>query len=373
MNPLDEHLGYVTDRIRLEAFRAAVALTVREGCVVADLGCGTGVLGLMCLEAGAARIFAIDSSEMIDAARATFSRAGVAGKASFFNTHSARTELPGRADLVICDQVGYFGFDAGIVQFLADAARRFLKPGGASIPTRLRIYAAAVESAECYRPVAAWEDEAVPDRLRWLREYAVNARHPVRIKPAELLGPPALLGEIDLRAEEPRTLAWKAALPVGRTGTLHGVAGWFKCELTDGVWMTNSPLAERPINRPQAFLPIREPVEVREGERVAVSVTAKPRDQIIAWTVELPAGRRFKHSTWEGMPLSREGLTRAEPARVPRPNRAGRARMIVLGCCDGRRTASEIEELVLADHPDLFPSPEETRRFVTQVLSTDAE
>ena len=170
MTPLDEHLGYVSDTVRLKAYRAALARTVREGARVADLGCGTGVLGLMALEAGAARVFAIDASEMIDAARASFARAGFRGRAAFFDTHSMRTELPERVDLVVCDQIGYLGFDAGIVPSFADAARRFLKPGGTLVPARLKIFAAAVESAECYRPVAAWEADAVPAHLRWLRE-----------------------------------------------------------------------------------------------------------------------------------------------------------------------------------------------------------
>jgi hypothetical protein len=36
---LDEHLGYVADRIRLERFQAAIAQTLKAGDRVADLGC----------------------------------------------------------------------------------------------------------------------------------------------------------------------------------------------------------------------------------------------------------------------------------------------------------------------------------------------
>ena len=44
---LDEHLGYVADRTRLEQFRAAFAKVVCAGDQVADLGCGSGILGLL--------------------------------------------------------------------------------------------------------------------------------------------------------------------------------------------------------------------------------------------------------------------------------------------------------------------------------------
>jgi predicted RNA methylase len=41
---LEEHLGYVADRIRLERFRTGIAKVIRLGDHVADLGCGSGIL-----------------------------------------------------------------------------------------------------------------------------------------------------------------------------------------------------------------------------------------------------------------------------------------------------------------------------------------
>ncbi|WP_169248250.1 methyltransferase domain-containing protein [Candidatus Competibacter phosphatis] len=127
---LDEHLGYVADRTRLERFQTAIARVIRPGDCVADLGCGSGILGLLCLQAGADRMYGIDSTIMIEVARETFSRVGWAERTTFIRGHSHRIELPERVDMVICDHVGYFGFDYGIVHTLQDARRRFLKPGG---------------------------------------------------------------------------------------------------------------------------------------------------------------------------------------------------------------------------------------------------
>ena len=137
--------------------------------------------------------------------------------------------------------------------------------------------------------------------------------------------------------------------------------------------MTNSPIAERAIRRPQAFLPIRETVAVDVGETLTVSIIAKPREEMIAWVVELASGRRFRHSTWQGTPLASGDLQRAGPSRVPQLSRDGRAWATVLSYCDGRRTVREIEEQVLSDHPELFPSPDETTRFVAHVLNRDTE
>jgi protein arginine N-methyltransferase 1 len=138
--------------------------------------------------------------------------------------------------------------------------------------------------------------------------------------------------------------------------------------------MTNSPLAEQPINRSQVFLPIDEAVEVKAGDLVKATVMARPAEHLIAWVVEIPAsGRRFSQSTWEGMLLAPEDLVRAHPDRVPRLSREGAARMAVLGYCDGQRSARAIEQAVLRDHPGLFPSPEEISSFVLQTLGKDTE
>lgn len=371
---LEEHLGYVTDRIRLEQFQSAIAQIINAGDRVADLGCGSGILGLLCLQAGAGRVYGIDSTTMLEVARETFSRAGWAERATFIRGHSHRVELPEPVDLVICDHVGYFGFDYGIAHTLQDARRRFLKPGGSLIPARLRLHLGAVESESCRDKAEGWRAEEVPMEFHWLCQHTVNAKHAVQLPPGAVLGPPARLGDIDLRTDHPDFFSWTAGLSIERDGVMHGLAGWFECELADGVWMTNSPLADRAIRRPQAFLPIDEPVPVRAGDSVRVRVMARPADHLIAWIVDFPTtGQRFSHSTWQGMLLAPEDLIRSQPDRVPRLSWEGRARITVLGYCDGRRTAREIEQAVLREHPDLFPSAEEISRFVEQTLGRDTE
>ena len=61
-----------------------------------------------------------------------------------------------------------------------------------------------------------------------------------------------------------------------------------ECELAERVWMTNSPLADRAIDRPQVFLPLDEPVEVKEKSAVRATVMARPAEHLVAWVVEVP-------------------------------------------------------------------------------------
>lgn len=369
---LDEHLGYVADPLRIAQFEAAVARVVRPGDVIADLGCGTGVLGLLCLKAGASRAYEIDSSAMIGVAQESFVRAGWDGQAVFLHGKAHQVELPERVDVVVCDQVGYFGFDYGIVQSLQDARRRFLKTSGTLIPARIKLQLAAVDSETCRAPVEGWHTGAVPAEFHWLHKHAVNTKHAVNLQKDAVLGTPAELGVIDLREDNPEFHSWTVELRIERDGILHGLAGWFDCELTEGVWMTNSPLSDQAIQRSQAFLPLGEAVAVKAGDVVKATLMARPAEQLIAWQVEIPASsHRFSHSTWQSELLTPEEIARRNPAHVPKPSRTGLARACVLAYCDGQRTVREIEQAVLRDHPDLLPSADEIARFVAQVLGGD--
>ena len=311
---------------------------------------------------------------MLEVAREVFVRAGLNNQVICIRGQSQQVELPEKIDVAICDHVGYFGFDYGIVGFLEDARRRFLKPGGTLIPARIKLQMAAVESKNCYGLAEKWRAENVPTEFHWLREFDINTKHSIQLKREELLGEPTLLGCIDLRENNPEYFSWTADLSIEHDGVMHGLGGWFECELAEGVWMTNSPLADRTIQRAQAFLPISEPVPVKGGDSVKATVMARPADNLIAWIVDFPAsGRRFTHSTWQGKLLTPEEFIRANPTRVPKISRKSQARTTILSYCDGRRTILEIEQAILRDHPKLFPSSKEISRFVTHVLGRDTE
>ena len=369
---LDEHLGYVADRVRSDAFREGISKIIRPGDSVADLGCGTGILGLLCLEAGASRVWAIDSTAMLEIARESMMRTGLSDKVQFVRGISHRVELPEPVDVVICDHVGFFGFDYGIVQTLQDARRRFLKPGGRVLPRCIHLKLAAVESDKSYAKADKWADATVPSEFHWVRRHAVNTKHAVELGTDDLLSRPESLGVIDLASDSPDFLSWTAELRVERDGVLHGLAGWFECELAPDVWMTNSPCAAKAIDRSQAFLPIEKPVPVAAGDVLNVRIMTRHADHLLAWTVDVPgAGRQFRHSTWQGMLWAPEDIIRSQPDRVPMLSRDGKARLAVLGCCDGHRSAREIEQRVLEKYPDLFPSRDEISRFVAQALGWD--
>ncbi|MFC1832340.1 methyltransferase domain-containing protein [Thermodesulfobacteriota bacterium] len=371
---LDEHFVYVSDSTRIEHFKVAIREVLNHNDKVADIGCGSGILGLLCLEAGAKRVYAIDSSRIIEVAKQSYKRAGLDERAVFIKGDSQKISLPEQVDVIICDHLGYFGFDYGIDHFLRDARKRFLRPGGRVIPARIKLQLAIIESGKCYSLATRWNGPDVREEYRWLNDYELNSMRAVSLSREELVSDPVMLGFIDLHADNPDYFSWSVDIRIKRDGFMHGLGGWFESELCEGVTISNSPLDDQSIKRSQIFLPFETPVPVKEDEAVQATVMARPAEDLIGWIAELPeSGRRFSHSTWKGSIITDKDIKQTAPTRIPRVSYDGRARLTVLGYCDGRRTAQEIEQAVLRNHPDLFPTPEEISRFVNHVLFRDAD
>ena len=371
---LDEHYDYHSTRNRHALFERAIAATVRPGDRVADLGCGTGILGLMCLKAGAGFSYEIETGPILEAARETFLRTGFAERAAFIREKTNRVTLPEPVDLLICDHVGYFGIDYGIIAMLQDARRRFLAPGGRIMPLRLVLRLAPVSSRKAFRRVTRWRAPKIAPEFRWLNDLATHQKQTANLAAEDLLQDALPVAEIDFREDIPESLVMTAEFKAAQSGPLHGLAGWFEAELAPGIWMTNAPGHPKAITRPQAFFPIDPPIDVSRGEVIRTSLVIRHAEETIVWEVQLPARKiRVRRSTLEGELLDAAWRKRAEPGFTPRLSAEARAWQKVLACCDGTRTTQEVIAHVQETYPDLMPSAEEIAAFVTRVIERDTQ
>ena len=379
---VDEHRQYLADEARISAYRRAIQEVVHPGHVVLDLGAGTGVLGLLACRSGAKRVYSIDEGGMIELAREICQANGFADRVEFIQGLSTRVDLPERVDVVVADQIGRFGFEAGLLEYFTDARKRFLKPGGLMIPSRVNLCVAPVECPEMLDQVEFWNNSSVGFNLRPARSLAVNTGYPVKLRAEHLLGAPVAAASLDLATEIAASLSFETSIVAKRTGSLHGIGGWFSAQLSDNVIMSNSPLAAHRINRMNVFFPINMPVELAKGDCVRIMMQIVPTELIVTWKVEVwgeaeklqapeqPVKKAgFTHSTFQGMLVSKEDLQKTQPDFIPKLSPWGQARRSVVNLCDGRKTLSEIEQETYRLHPQLFPSLGKAAEFVAEVVT----
>ncbi|MGI8559327.1 MAG: 50S ribosomal protein L11 methyltransferase [Solirubrobacteraceae bacterium] len=371
---LDEHREYLSDVPRLTAFQQAIEAVVRPGDVVVDLGAGTGVLGLMACRAGASRVYALEATSMIGVAREIARANNVLDRITFVKEWSQHVELPEAADVVVADQIGRFGFEAGVFDYFADARKRLLKPDGVTIPSRIEFIAAPVESEEMWSHVAFWDTTPLDVKLGPGRTIARNTGYPVTYAPDALLSDAIVLASLDPSEDNGSPIRVRATATVGRTGVLHGVGGWFTAQLSPSVSMTNSPLAANRINRRNVFFPVDQPVPVEPGDNVEIAMLIAPAEVMVGWDVSVvaPDGTpkaSSRHSTFTGMLISGEDLVRTRPDFAPTLTPRGKARLTVLSLCEEGRRLGDVEEELYRRHSGLFRTPQEAALFAAEVVT----
>jgi hypothetical protein len=376
---IDEHRQYLADPHRLSAFQTAVASIVRPGHVVLDLASGTGIMGLLACRAGAGRVYSIEVGGMVSVAREVARANGYGDRVIFMNGFSTQVDLPEKVDVVVADQIGNFGFNAGVIEYFADARQRFLKPEGVTIPRRMTLMLAPVNAPDFFAQVDFWNTSPAGFDFRSTRVLAANTGYQVDFSPANVCGDAVAIANIDLNHATTAPFRGDVTATIRRSGAMHGLGGWFTAELAPEISMTNSPLVPEHIQRRQIYFPIDCAIQVTEGDSVKIRMAIRPTDSVVNWSVDVLDGATgakkgsFRHSTWKGMLLSSEDLHRTQPGFRPKLTPRGEGRRAVVNLCDGVRTLTEIEDEVFRLYPHLFRTREEAAVFVAEVVTRYTE
>src|SRR5450631_1767928 len=106
MYSLSGYGNMIADRIRIEAFMQTLRIAIRPGAVVMDIGTGPGIMAVLACQLGAKRVYAIEPSEVIQAAREIAAANHCADKIEFFEDLSTKVTIPVRVDVIVSDLRG---------------------------------------------------------------------------------------------------------------------------------------------------------------------------------------------------------------------------------------------------------------------------
>jgi protein arginine N-methyltransferase 1 len=268
---IEFHRRMLADRVRHEAFRAALKQAIRPGqSTVADIGAGTGVLAFFARELGARAVWLYDPGPALDLAEAVAARNGIDGL-NFVPERSLDVADPPRVDVVVAEVLGNFAYEEDVLETLRDA-QRFLLPGGTLIPQSIVQWVAPVVSDRFERDLSSWRD--VGFGLDWsdAERLTRNNMYVYAIEPRDLSGlAPARWDALDfggaIASRRSGNAIWRST---GRE-TVYGFALWWECTLAPGVVLSTSPRARR-THWDQIYLPLLEPLALAAGDELALAI-----------------------------------------------------------------------------------------------------
>jgi len=292
------HRSLLADTVRTETYRKAIEATVRANNVVADIGCGSGILSFFAARAGAKRVYAIEEGPVIELARTLAKENGLADRIVFINALSLDATIDEKVDVIVTETMGNTGLDEHIVRAVDDARRRWLREDGVIIPQSIDMIVAPVDLH--FDDPSFWSATRYEIDFSRAREYATNMFHPLDISEASFVAAPAIAAHVDLRHANDGAVHATARVQSMRGATITGIGVWFRAQLTNALALSNQPPNACPSWK-QSFLPIGSAIHVARGDEIAIDVQTFDGMEW-KWSIAT-SNERAEQSTMSAFPL----------------------------------------------------------------------
>jgi type I protein arginine methyltransferase len=302
---IEYHRTLIADLVRNEAFYAALKAVIVPGkTVVADIGAGTGLLGLMASKLGAKSVYLFETAAVAGVADKIL-KANRAKNCHLIPCHSTEFQDRLQADVIVSETLGNYALEENIIDTLNDARKRFLKPGGAIIPSVITQYVTPVIAPRIDDELRAWGRVGKDFDLGIAQTMSFNNAYVRTLAVNELLDggkTTAIWDTVDLSREAKSTRKGEGQWCITKPQTVYGFACWWAADLKPGPRLSTAPGAAR-THWEQLYFPLLEPMALKAGEAIAVTLKSRSSEEAgthLAWTAT--------HSDARGKQMARQTL-----------------------------------------------------------------
>uniref|UniRef100_A0A7S0QZC6 Protein arginine N-methyltransferase domain-containing protein n=1 Tax=Pyramimonas obovata TaxID=1411642 RepID=A0A7S0QZC6_9CHLO len=297
---VEVHEVMLKDTPRNYAYATAIEKCAHKiaGKAVLDVGCGTGILSMLCAKAGARVVYAVEASKMAVTAERIVKDNNLQHIVKVYHCPVESVQLPEQVDVIISEWMGFYLLHESMLQSVLKARDLHLKPDGLMMPSKANVYAVPVslhdfrrEKIDFWDKVVGFDMRAVQDTV-W--EEAMSAPLIDVIGPGSMMAKPQIFASLDLHkvtAAELEKLSATLKFTVTKEDDLAGICCYFDTSFfgtANGVPIVlNTSPESPPTHWKQTVCLLGVFARVKPGEEVEINLNMvqdsfNPRHYIIS-------------------------------------------------------------------------------------------
>ncbi|XP_067635154.1 protein arginine N-methyltransferase 1-B-like [Eurosta solidaginis] len=271
------HVEVIAEQLKdfccINFFQAAIMHNKHlfRGRTVLDISCGVGILSLFAAKAGAAHIYAVDSSNALDYTEQIVCANGYADVIHVIKGNLEEIELAVKeVDIIMCNWLGYSMLFQATCDLVIYARDKWLKKDGIILPDVAKLFMAAVEDNRNKNERVEWWNDVYGMNMRCVREFALSEPSFQLVQPRQLLSTQFGVKYLNMYTATKKDLNFrcKYMLEMKRSGYMDGIVTYFHVFFTKShtaMGFSTDPGALR-THWMQTVFYVDKPVYVNAGE-----------------------------------------------------------------------------------------------------------
>ncbi|CAO1596706.1 Nuclear SAM-dependent mono-and asymmetric methyltransferase [Xanthoria calcicola] len=277
------HEEMLKDEVRTKSYQNAIYQNKHlfKDKVVLDVGCGTAILSMFAVKAGAKHVIGVDMSTIIEKAREIVKVNGMADQITLLQGKMEEVKLPfPKVDIILSEWMGYFLLYESMLDTVLYARDQYLEPNGLIFPDRATIFLAGIEDGEYKDEKIGFWDNVYGFDYSPLKHTALTEPLVDTVDLKACVTEPAKVFEINLYTVTAADLAFKEpfTLDCRRNDFIHALIAWFDIEFTachKPIKFSTGPHTKYTHWKQTVFY-LREVLTVEENEQVQGVLSSKP-------------------------------------------------------------------------------------------------
>ncbi|KAA8493522.1 Protein arginine N-methyltransferase 1 [Porphyridium purpureum] len=276
------HEEMLKDEVRTRTYMEAIVSNAHlfKNKVVLDVGCGTGILSMFAVRAGAKEVYAVEMSSIADYARKIFKENNMDSSITLFQGKMEEVQLPSKVDIIISEWMGYFLFYESMMDSLLFARDQWLAPGGLIFPDVCNLYLCAIEDAQYRSEKIDFWDNVYGFRMGCIKDVALLEPLVDFVPSAQVCSNPQAVLSVNLYEMQKHQAAFSVPfeLEVFRNDYVHAIVAYFDVQFTHclrPVGFETGPFA-RGTHWKQTVFYLDESLAMAQGDKLRGSLACRP-------------------------------------------------------------------------------------------------